>query len=75
MRFARLPPDTSVAEERHLTEVRTTEAAYEAVDVTAAELGTDEHVVDRVRHELDKRRKLLAADGATDDPVVQHDDQ
>ncbi|HEY0238390.1 MAG TPA: Na+/H+ antiporter [Friedmanniella sp.] len=75
VRFARLPPDTSVAEERHLAEVRTTEAAYEAVGETAAELGTDERVVDRVRHELDKRRKLLAADGAADDPVVQHDDQ
>jgi CPA1 family monovalent cation:H+ antiporter len=31
--------------------------------------------VDRVRHEIDKRRKLLAADGAGDDPVVLHDDQ
>ena len=28
-----------------------------------------------MRHELDKRRKLLAADGAGDDPIVQHDDQ
>ncbi len=32
-------------------------------------------MLDRVRHELDKRRKLVAADGADDDPVVQHDDQ
>ena len=32
-------------------------------------------MVERVRHELDKRRKLLAADGVADDPVVQHDDQ
>ena len=28
-----------------------------------------------MRHELDKRRKLLAADDASDDPVVQHHDQ
>ena len=31
--------------------------------------------MERVRHELDKQRKLLAAGGAEGDPVVQHDDQ
>jgi monovalent cation/hydrogen antiporter len=75
VRFARLPQDGSVAEERHLAEVRTTDAAYEALPDAAAELGTDDHVVDRVRHELDKQRALLAADGAADDPVVVYDDQ
>jgi CPA1 family monovalent cation:H+ antiporter len=75
VRFARLAPDGSVAEERHLAEVRTTEAAYEAVTETAAELGTDQPVVDRVRHEIDKQRRLLAADGAAEDPVVRYDDQ
>ena len=76
VRFARLPADNSVAEERHFAEVTTTEAAYEALDADwPAELGSDERVVERVRHELEKRRKLLAADGADDDPVVQHDDQ
>ncbi|SEQ48651.1 Na+/H+ antiporter [Microlunatus flavus] len=75
VRFARLAPDSSVAEERHLAEVRTTDAAYDAVTETAAELGTDQPVVDRVRHEIDKQRKLLAADGAAEDPVVQYDDQ
>jgi Na+/H+ antiporter len=75
VRFARLPADTSIAEERHLAEVQTTEAAYDAVSETAAELGTDERVVERVRHEIDKQRRLLAADGSVDDPVVQHHDQ
>ncbi len=32
-------------------------------------------MVERVRHELDKQRKLLAARGAEGDRVVQHDDQ
>src|SRR6185369_14678690 len=65
VRFARLPVDTSVEEERHFAEVTT----------TAAELGTDELIREQVRHELDKRRKLLAVDDASDDPVVQHHDQ
>jgi Na+/H+ antiporter len=75
VRFARLPPDSSIAEERHLAEVRTTETAAEALDDAAAELGTDERVVERVRHEIDKQRKLLAADGAAEDPVVRYDDE
>jgi len=75
VRFARLPADNSVIEERHLAEVRITDTAYEAVGPVAADLGTDARVVDRVRHEIDKQRKLLAADGAADDPFVQHDDQ
>ncbi|SHH32649.1 sodium/proton antiporter, CPA1 family [Jatrophihabitans endophyticus] len=73
--FARLPEDGSVAEERHLAEVATTDAAYESLEQLAAELGSDERVVERVRREMDKRRKLLAADGAVDDPIVQHHDQ
>jgi CPA1 family monovalent cation:H+ antiporter len=75
VRFARLPADTSVDEERHFAEVTTVDAAWDALDETAAELGTNERVLERVRHELDKRRKLLAADGGSDDPIVLHDDQ
>jgi CPA1 family monovalent cation:H+ antiporter len=55
--------------------VFTLDAAIEAIDATAAELGSGELVVERVRHELDKQRKLLAAAGAEGDPVVEHDDQ
>ena len=75
VRFARLPVDTSVDEELHLAEVSTLDAAIEAVDATAAELGSGEMVVQRVRHELAKQRTLLAAAGSDGDPVVQHDDQ
>jgi Na+/H+ antiporter len=75
VRFARLPVDDSVAEEIQLAEVFTLEAAIEAIDATAAELGSGELVVARVRHELDKQRSLLAAAGADDDPVVRHHDQ
>jgi len=75
VRFAHLPADTSVQEERHFAEVTTLDAAWDRLDDTAAELGADAHVVERVRHELDKRRRLLAAAGATDDPAVRHDDQ
>jgi CPA1 family monovalent cation:H+ antiporter len=75
VRFARLPVDTSVAEELQLAEVYTLDAALEAIDTTAAELGSGEKVVARVRHELEMQRTLVAASGAGDDPVVQHDDQ
>ena len=75
VRFARLPVDTSVAEERRLAEGAVLDSAWTALEETAAELGTDQRVVERVRHELTKRRTLLAADGASDDPVVVHDDQ
>jgi CPA1 family monovalent cation:H+ antiporter len=32
-------------------------------------------VIERVRRELDKQRRLVAAASAEDDPAVQHDDQ
>jgi CPA1 family monovalent cation:H+ antiporter len=75
VRFARLPADDSVAEEIQLAEVVTLDAAIEAIAATATELGVGSAVVDRVRHDLDKQRRLVTAAGATGDPVVQHDDQ
>ena len=75
VRFARLPADNSVAEEVQLAEEYTLDAAIEAVEATAAELGTGPTAVARVRHELDKQRTLIAASGADGDPVVVHDDQ
>jgi monovalent cation/hydrogen antiporter len=75
VRFARLPVDNSVAEERQYAEVFITDAAIGAIAATAAELGTDERVVERVRTEIEKRRKVLAADGAEGDQVIRHDDQ
>jgi monovalent cation/hydrogen antiporter len=75
VRFARLPLDNSVAEELQLAEVFTLDAAIEAIEPVAAELGSGERVVERVRHELDKQRTLLAASGSASNPVVQHDDE
>jgi Na+/H+ antiporter len=75
VRFAQLPVDTSVDEELHLAEELTLDAAIEAIDITAAELGSSEKVVARVRRELDHQRRLLAASGSGGDPIVQHDDQ
>jgi CPA1 family monovalent cation:H+ antiporter len=76
VRFARLPVDTSVAEELHLAEVYTLDAAIEAIEATATELGIGDTVVERVRHELDKQRTLLAAGDDTDgDTLIQHHDQ
>jgi CPA1 family monovalent cation:H+ antiporter len=75
VRFARLPVDNSVAEEVQLAEEFTLETAIEAIDTTAAELGSSKKVVERVRHDLGKQRTLLAASGTDGDPAVQHDDQ
>ena len=75
VRFARLPVDNSVTEERQYAQLFITDAAIDAIATTAAELGTDERVVERVRTEIQKRRKVLAADGADGDPVIRHDDQ
>ncbi|WP_181312289.1 Na+/H+ antiporter [Nocardioides campestrisoli] len=75
VRFARLPRDDSVAEEIQLAEVSTLDAAIEALEATALELGTAEKVVERVRRELDVQRRLLGAAGAEGHPLVRHDDQ
>jgi CPA1 family monovalent cation:H+ antiporter len=75
VRFARLPVDTSVDDEVQYAEEYTLDAAIEALERAASELGIDETVVERVRHELDKQRTLVAAAGAEADPAVRHDDQ
>ncbi len=75
VRFARLPVDTSVAEEVQLADEYSLDAAIADLDTTARELGSGDTVVERVRHELDKQRKLLASGGAEGDPIIQHDDQ
>jgi len=75
VRFARLPADDSVAEETRYAEAFITDAAISSIADTADELGTDERVVERVRAEIEKRRRLLAARAAEDDPLIRHDDQ
>jgi monovalent cation/hydrogen antiporter len=75
VRFARLPLDTSVSDEVQFADEFTLDAAIEALDITASELGAGERVVERVRRELDKQRRVVAAAGTEDDPAVQHDGQ
>jgi len=75
VRFARLPVDNSVAEERQYAEVFITDVAIGSIADTAAELGIDGRVVERVRAEIERRRGVLVADDAEGNPVIRHDDQ
>lgn len=59
-RWARLPQDTAMENERRLAELRTTEDGLLAIPRLAAQLGTDQDIVNRVtrehRHHLDVLR-------------------
>jgi monovalent cation/hydrogen antiporter len=52
VRWARLPHDDSVEQERHLAETLATEEAIAAIPQLAADLGTDSDVVGRLRREV-----------------------
>jgi CPA1 family monovalent cation:H+ antiporter len=69
VRWARLPEDGGVAEERRLAETAASEEALAALPEIAARLGTSEKVIDRTRHEYEKHLRLLATDGADVEPV------
>lgn len=74
VRWARLPPDTSLEAERHLAETLATQEALDAVPQVAAEVGADPEVVDRLRREYEERLAVLRADGAGDgEPALRHD--
>lgn len=75
VRWARLPHDTSVEQERHLAESVATEEAVAAIPQLAAELGTDPEVVERLRREYEEHQRVLRADddGADDEPALRHD--
>jgi Na+/H+ antiporter len=76
VRWARLPLDTSVDEERRLAATLAAEEALAALPKTAAELGTDPDVVERTRLEYEERLGVLASDGEDEDePVRRHDQQ
>jgi Na+/H+ antiporter len=67
VRWAHLPPDLGVEEERRLAEKLASEEAFAALPDLATRLGTDGSVVDRMRTEYDKHLTLLAADPAAGD--------
>jgi CPA1 family monovalent cation:H+ antiporter len=74
VRWARIPADTSVDDERHLAEVAATEAALEALPRVADDLGIDPEVVERTRLEYEEHLRVLEADGLDDDePVLRHE--
>jgi CPA1 family monovalent cation:H+ antiporter len=75
VRFARQPVDTAVEEELQFAEEYNHDVAIDALEDTATELGVGAAVVERLRHELDNQRRLLAAGSSEGDPVVQHDDE
>ncbi|MFJ9711016.1 hypothetical protein [Streptomyces sp. NPDC101234] len=72
VRRAKLPPDTSVVEERNLAETTAIEAALEAMPRLAVELGTGPKTVEWLRQEYEGRlasARALGA-GAEDDPAL-----
>jgi CPA1 family monovalent cation:H+ antiporter len=72
VRWARLPADTAIEEERHFAETVATEEALAAMDDIAAERGIDRRVVDRMRTEYEKHLKVLRAHGDEADPNPGH---
>jgi CPA1 family monovalent cation:H+ antiporter len=76
VRWARLPRDTHIEQERHLAETAAAEEALNAMPQIAAELSTHPDVVERMRHEYEEHMRVLRANraGAEDDPAVRHDE-
>lgn len=77
VRWARLPHDTSVQEERLLAETTATEEALKALPALAADLDTDPAVAERMRQEYETHLLVVRAGDAetdTDDEaaVLRH---
>jgi CPA1 family monovalent cation:H+ antiporter len=76
VRWARLPPDTSVDEERRLAQTEATGAALSALPDVAAELRADPDVVERIRREYEEHLHLVHGGIDDDDgPVARHEEQ
>jgi CPA1 family monovalent cation:H+ antiporter len=75
VRWAQLPRDTHIEQERHLAEVVAAEEALSAMPQIAAGLSTHPDVVERMRHEYEEHMRVLRANrsGAGDDPAWRHD--
>jgi Na+/H+ antiporter len=75
VRWARMPHDTSVEEERRLAETLASEAALAALPEVAAGLGTDPEVVERTRREYEEHLAVVRADGDAGDeePALRHE--
>jgi Na+/H+ antiporter len=78
VRWANLPRDAGLEDERLLAETRAAEAALEALPAAAERLGTDPKITERLRAEYEKRLRILAArapDAEDDDPALRYDEQ
>jgi CPA1 family monovalent cation:H+ antiporter len=76
VRWARLPDDTSVDQERHFAETLATETALAAISQLAADQGADPEVAERLRREYDAHLRLLRSPADhSGDRAVQHEDQ
>jgi monovalent cation/hydrogen antiporter len=75
VRWARLPEDTEVQDERRLAETVATEEAYGAIADIAARLDLDETAVARTRKEYEKHLAVLHSDGHSpdDEPLIRHE--
>lgn len=78
VRWARLPRDTSVEEERFLAETTATEEALKALPGLAEELDTDPAVAERMRQEYETHLIVVRAGGGETDAsenaaVLRHD--
>jgi CPA1 family monovalent cation:H+ antiporter len=73
VRWAQLPRDAALAEERHVADVVATESALKALPETAARLGTDPGVVEQLRTEYEQHLLMARAreDGEDDHPALQ----
>jgi CPA1 family monovalent cation:H+ antiporter len=77
LRWARLAPDTSVEQERHLAQTGATEAALAAIPQLGADLGVDPEVAQRMQQEYDQHLRVLRADDQDGggEMAVRHDQQ
>jgi len=77
VRWARMPRDASVEQERHLAETMATEEALAALPQLAADLGIDSDVAGRLRREYEKHLRILRASDADadDEPALNYDRQ
>jgi Na+/H+ antiporter len=75
VRWARLPRDTHIEQERQLAETVAAQEALSAMPQLAAELSTHPDVLERMRHEYEEHLLVLRANhaGADDDPALRHD--
>ncbi|WP_405731252.1 Na+/H+ antiporter [Streptomyces sp. NBC_01537] len=77
VRWAGLPRDTSVQEERFLAETTATEEALKALPEAAADLRTDPAVAERLREEYETHLLVVRAGGgeADEETAVRHHQQ